>query len=135
RGTHDTSRQYLKQLLMEGINRRNAAMLDGAIQAILPSYSTLTLLALIVVAIQLAINYLVQPIFPGILLSVWGIMIVTLLIYPLVGLALERAPVRAYIAIFLGPYFILWRTWLALVSRFGRKQVTWIRTKHGELDR
>jgi hypothetical protein len=52
----------------------------------------------------------------------------------MVGLALERAPVRAYVAILLGPYFILWRTWLALISRFGGKQVTWIRTEHGELD-
>jgi hypothetical protein len=61
-------------------------------------------------------------------------MVATLLIYPLVGLALERAPFRAYIAILLGPYFILWRTWLALNSRFGGKQVTWIRTEHGQGD-
>ena len=61
-------------------------------------------------------------------------MVVTLLIYPLVGLALERAPVRAYMAILLGPYFILWHTWLALISRFRGKEVTWIRTEHGELD-
>ena len=62
-------------------------------------------------------------------------MVVLLFAYPLFGLALERAPVRAYIAILLGPYFILWRTWLAFISRFRRKQVTWIRTEHGELDR
>jgi hypothetical protein len=61
-------------------------------------------------------------------------MVIVLLIYPLVGLALERAPIRAYIAILLGPYFILWRTWLAFISRFGGKQVTWIRTEHGESD-
>jgi hypothetical protein len=57
----------------------------------------------------------------------------SLLIYPLVGLALEGAPSRAYFAIFMGPYFIIWRTWLAIVSRFGGKQVTWIRTEHGKL--
>jgi hypothetical protein len=61
-------------------------------------------------------------------------MVVTLLIYPMAGLALERAPVRTYIAILLGPYFILWRTRLEFISRFGRKQVAWIRTEHGELD-
>jgi cellulose synthase/poly-beta-1,6-N-acetylglucosamine synthase-like glycosyltransferase len=134
RGTRDTSQHYVKHLLGEGLKRRNLALLDGALQAIFPSYSTLSLLALIVFAIQVAIDYFIEPGFPGLLLGAWAAMVVTLLIYPLIGLALERAPARAYIAILLGPYFILWRTWLALISRFGRKQVTWIRTEHGNSD-
>jgi len=134
RGTHDTSQQYLKHLIVKGLKRRNLAMLDGALQASFPSYSTLSLLVLMVLAIQVAINYFIQPIFFLTLIGAWVAMVVTLLIYPLVGLALERAPVRAYIAILLGPYFMLWRTWLALISRFGGKQVTWIRTEHGKSD-
>ena len=134
RGTHDTSQQYVKHLIVEGMKRRNLAMLDGALQASFPSYSTLSLLVLIILAIQVPIDYFIESIFLWPLMGAWAAMIVTLLIYPLVGLALERAPVRAYIAILLGPYFILWRTWLALISRFGGKQVTWIRTDHGKLD-
>jgi len=134
RGTHDTSQQYVKQLIVEGMKRHNLAMLDGALQASFPSYSTLSLLVLIILAIQVPIDYFSESIFLLPLIGAWAAMVVTLMIYPLVGLALERAPVRAYIAILLGPYFILWRTWLALISRFGRKQVTWIRTEHGELD-
>ena len=134
RGTRDTSQQFVKRLLIEGLKRRNSAMLDGAMQASFPSFSTLSLLSLILLMIQVSINYFIKPMFPWPLLGAWFIVVVTLLIYPLVGLALERAPVRAYIAILLGPYFILWRTWLAFISRFGGKQVTWIRTKHGEMD-
>jgi cellulose synthase/poly-beta-1,6-N-acetylglucosamine synthase-like glycosyltransferase len=134
RGTRDTSQQFVKRLLVEGLKRRNLAMLDGAIQASFPSYSTLSLLSLILLMIQLTINYFIIQIFPWPLIGAWIAMVVTLLIYPMVGLALERAPVRAYIAILLGTYFILWRTWLAFISRFGRKQVTWIRTEHGKLD-
>jgi hypothetical protein len=133
RGTRDTSQQFVKRLLFEGIKRRNLAMLDGAMQASFPSYSTLSVLALIVLTIQVGIDYFMGPIFLPSLISAWAAIVVTLLIYPLVGLAMERAPVRAYIAILSGPYFILWRTWLAFISRFGRKQVTWIRTEHGEL--
>ena len=133
-GTHDTSQQYVKHLILEGIKRRNLAMLDGALQAIFPSYSTLSFLVLIVLASQVSIDYFAGSIFPWPLISAWAAMVVTLLIYPMVGLALERAPLRAYIAMLMGPYFILWRTWLALISRFGGKQVTWIRTEHGELD-
>jgi 1,2-diacylglycerol 3-beta-glucosyltransferase len=134
RGTHDTSQQYVKHLIVEGMKRRNLAMLDGALQASFPSYSTLTLLDLSVLAILVPIDYFMESIFLWPLFGACAAMVVTLLIYPLVGLALERAPVRAYIAILLGPYFILWRTWLALSSRFGGKQVPWIRTEHGELD-
>jgi cellulose synthase/poly-beta-1,6-N-acetylglucosamine synthase-like glycosyltransferase len=134
RGTRDTSQQYVKRLLVEGLKRRDLAMLDGALQASLPSYSTLTLLVLIVLAIQVSIDYFNETIFLWPLMGAWAAMVVTLLIYPLVGLALERAPIRAYIAILIGPFFILWRTWLALISRFGGKQVTWIRTEHGKLD-
>jgi hypothetical protein len=134
RGTHDASQQYAKRLTVEGIRKRNPALLDGALQASFPSYSTLSLLSLIGFVVQVSINYFIEPIFPWPLLGAWTAVIAVLWMYPLVGLALERAPVRAYIAIFLGPYFILWRTWLALISRFGRKQVTWIRTEHGKLD-
>ena len=134
RGTHDVGQQYVKYLIFEGMKRRNLAMLDGALQASLPSYSTLSLIALIVMGIQVPIDYFVESIILWPLNSAWAAMVISLLMYPLLGLALERAPARAYIAILLGPYFILWRTWLALVSRFGRKQVTWIRTEHGELD-
>jgi len=134
RGTRDTSQQFVKRLLVEGIQRRNLAMLDGALQASFPSYSTLSLLSLILLLIQVLINYFIKHIFLWPLIGAWAAMVGTLLIYPLVGLALERAPFRAYIAILSGPYFILWRTWLAFISRFGRKQVTWIRTEHGKLD-
>lgn len=134
RGTSDASRQYVKHLLLEGMKRRNLAMLDGALQASIPSYSTLSLLVLIILAIHVPIDYFIGSIFPWSLIGAWAAIVVTLLIYPLVGLALERAPVRAYIAILLGPYFILWRTWLAVISRFRGKQVTWIRTEHGESD-
>jgi 1,2-diacylglycerol 3-beta-glucosyltransferase len=134
RGTHDTSQQYVKHLIVEGMKRRNLAMLDGALQAIFPSYSTLSVLVLLVFAIQVPIAYLIESGLPRALIGAWAAMVLTLLIYPLVGLALERAPARAYIAILLGPFFILWRTWLALTSRFGGKEVTWIRTEHGKLD-
>lgn len=134
RGTHDTSQQYVKHLIGEGMKRRNLAMLDGALQASFPSYSTLSLLVWIVLAIQIPMDFFIESIFLGPQIGAWAAMVVMLMIYPLVGLAMERAPARAYIAILSGPYFILWRTWLALISRFGRKQVTWIRTEHGEVD-
>ena len=134
RGTHDTSQKYIKHLIVEGMKRRNLAILDAALQASFPSYSTLSFLVLIILVIHVPADYFIKSIFLWPQISAWAAVAVTLLIYPLIGLILERAPVRAYIAILLGPYFILWRTWLALTSRFREKHITWIRTEHSELD-
>lgn len=134
RGTHDSGQNYIKQLFTEGLERSDFAMLDGAIQGSFPSYSTLSLLSLIFLLIQIPINYFIRHSLLASLMIAWAALVAVLLIYPLFGLALERAPFRAYAAIFLGPYFIIWRTWLAFVSRFGRKQVTWVRTEHSKVD-
>lgn len=133
RGTRDASQIFAKSLIVEGIKRRNLLLLDGAIQAIFPSYSTLSFLSLIVLVIHFLINHFINPIFPWPLIGAWVAVVGTLLIYPLAGLALERAPIKAYLAILLGPYFIFWRIWLAFISRYAGKQITWIRTEHGKL--
>lgn len=134
RGAHDSSQHYMKRLFIEGIKRHDWAMLDGAIQSSFPSYSTLSLISLILLMIQTPIFYFIHHSLLSPMIFAWAVMVITLFIYPLIGLALEHAPGRAYVAILSGPFFIIWRTWLAFTSRFGRKQVTWIRTEHGKVD-
>ena len=131
RGTRDASRQYAKRLLREGIRYRNVALLESALQAYLPSYSTLTMISAFVLLVQLLVNWLFSPILPWCLVGAWAALLGVLFVYPFAGLALEHAPPRAYLAILSGPLFILWRTWLALVSRLGRRSATWVRTAHG----
>lgn len=131
RGTHQASQQFARRLLIEGFKRREAALLDGAIQAYFPSYSTLTMIGVVFLLVQLLINWLVAPLFPWILVGAWMAIAGALFAYPLMGLALERAPLRAYLVILSGPFFIVWRTWLALSARFGGRPVIWVRTAHG----
>jgi len=132
RGTRDASQQFARHLLAEGVSRRDAALLDGALQAYLPSYSTLTMTSLLALLIQGLVNWLMGPVFPWTVVGAWIAIAGVLFIYPLFGLALERASLRDYAVILSGSFFILWRTWLALIARFGGKPVTWIRTAHGE---
>jgi len=131
RGTSDASQQLGRRLLIEAIERRSGALLDGALQAYLPSYSTLTLLFVTVFAGQLLVNWVFEPAFSSIVVGAWAAGAASLMVYPLIGLALERAPLKAYLVILTGPVFILWRTWLALWSRAEGRQITWIRTAHG----
>ena len=131
RGTHDASQKLGRRLLAAAVKRRNAAMLDGALQATLPSFSTLTLACGVMVAFQATINAWTRFLFPRGLMGAWVGVLGLLFVYPFVGLALERAPLRAYLAILSGPLFIVWRTWLAVKSRFGGERVVWVRTAHG----
>jgi cellulose synthase/poly-beta-1,6-N-acetylglucosamine synthase-like glycosyltransferase len=132
RGTHDADQSFAQRLLAQGIKRRDMALLDGALQAYLPAYSTLTLIAAVSVLVQALVNWLVGAVFPWALVGAWSAVLVALFVYPLIGLALEKAPFKAYLVILSGPIFIVWRTWLALVARRGHKPVIWIRTAHGE---
>jgi hypothetical protein len=64
------------------------------------------------------------------LIMIWGSLVAILFFYPIFALALEKAPAKAYLVILTGPLFILWRLWLTLVSRFGKRKTTWVRTAH-----
>jgi cellulose synthase/poly-beta-1,6-N-acetylglucosamine synthase-like glycosyltransferase len=130
-GPRDANRQMVRPMWREGIRRRDLKLLDGVAQAIFPSYSTLTFLCAALLVIGFAIDRWVVP-FLTPQLAIAGLVVFGLLfIYPLIGLALERAPARAFLAILAGPFFIFWRTWLALKLRLRRTTVTWVRTPHG----
>jgi 1,2-diacylglycerol 3-beta-glucosyltransferase len=130
RGTRESSQQFARTLLVEGLKRRDMAVLDGALQAYLPSYSTLTMVGVMFLMLQLLINWLVGPIFSWGLIGAWMAIVGALFVYPLIGLAFEKAPLKAYLAILSGMLFIIWRTWLALKVRFGKATALWIRTAH-----
>lgn len=122
-GTFYASRRYAAAMLKQGLRQRNPALLDGAAQAFLPSYSTLTLVSVAL----LIVHWLLSTFLAPILIYGWVVLVLALVIYPLIGLTLERAPLRAFAAIGLGPVFIVWRTWLSIRARFG-KPVEWVRT-------
>jgi cellulose synthase/poly-beta-1,6-N-acetylglucosamine synthase-like glycosyltransferase len=131
RGTHDASKELRNQLLAQAIKLRKGALIDGALQAFYPSYSTLTMLSGVFLLATILANYVYQPMPDGIVWAWFGIL-VFLFFYPLFGLYLERAPFKAYLVMLSGPFYVFWRTWLAWTGRLGKKGITWIRTAHGE---
>jgi hypothetical protein len=126
------SRQLARRLLRAAVQRRDPVLLDGALQAYLPSFSSLTLVCVIALLAQVLLNRLVGAAIPAALIYAWIGVCVALFIYPLFGLALERAPARAYFVILTGPVFIVWRTALAIKARYSRRPAVWVRTAHGD---
>lgn len=127
-GTYHSSRHHLAHLLRQALRRRDLALLDAVAQMIFPSYSTLTVLSVAALLVQLAVNLIRDRLVPPTMLLLWTLVIGALVLYPFLGLMLERAPLRAYVVILTGPVFIVWRTWLAIVSRLSRRPVTWVPT-------
>jgi cellulose synthase/poly-beta-1,6-N-acetylglucosamine synthase-like glycosyltransferase len=130
RGAKDANQQLKNELFTQALKRRDGALFDGWLQAFIPSYSTLTLVSVVLFAAQLLINWFIHPFFGSFLLTVWAVLVALLTFYPFFGLVLERVPLKAYIAVMMGPFFILWRTWLALTVRLRKKPVVWVRTDH-----
>jgi cellulose synthase/poly-beta-1,6-N-acetylglucosamine synthase-like glycosyltransferase len=130
RGVYDANRQFAWKLLVKGLKNRNSAMLDGAFQAYLPSYSALTAITMFFLMLQILGIKMFGLAVSQWLLMVWVVLLAILFFYPIFALALEKAPAKAYLVILTGPLFILWRLWLTLVSRFGKGKTTWVRTAH-----
>lgn len=130
RGVYDANQQFASRLLKEGIRTRDTALLDAALQAYLPSYSFLTVGTLFFFLMNLLGYQWLGLVMPPWFLGTWWTLLGTLFFYPMVGLALEKAPQKAYLVILMSPVFIFWRIWLTMVGRFAKNNVTWIRTAH-----
>lgn len=127
-GTYQSSRSHLGRMVRLALRRPTPALVDAILQAILPAYSTLLLAAAAGLVVQVLVNLIAGPVFAQQVVVAWAAVVGLLLAYPWVGLALERAPWWAYAVSLSGPLFVVWRTALALTSRFGRRAVKWVRT-------
>ncbi len=130
RGVYDVSHESGYKLLLAGIKARNPDLLDSAIQMYMPSYSTLIILGMLCLVGQLSIQFLLDSIFPWYLLCGWIVVSAVLFLYPFWGLALEQAPFKAFLVILSGPFYIVWRTWLAILVRYTDQPIIWKRTSH-----
>jgi 1,2-diacylglycerol 3-beta-glucosyltransferase len=138
-GTYRSSRRHRAELFKLARTRgggrpRPAAVWDALLQALFPAYSTLFLLAGAGVLAQAAVSRLTAG-GSNRMTELWIALAIALLLYPILGLLLARAPGRAYAAVFLGPVFALWRTWLALSARFLHRPTMWVRTPRRGLGR
>ena len=130
RGVNDANQQFAGKLLMKGIRTRDLALLDGALQAYMPPYSILTAYTAFLFLLNLAVNAWLGRQMPLFLIVIWMVFLIVLFLYPFFGLILEKAPLKAYLVILTAPVFMVWRIWLAGVGRFGRSNITWVRTAH-----
>jgi cellulose synthase/poly-beta-1,6-N-acetylglucosamine synthase-like glycosyltransferase len=126
RGFADAGKLYRKHLLRSGLQQLDWSKLDGVLRTFLPSYSTMALISIAMTLLHLifSLNYI------PVLVYAWGSLALLCFIYPLLGLAIIKAPSWSYVAILSGPFFMIWRTWIHIVARIAPHSKTWIRTPH-----
>jgi cellulose synthase/poly-beta-1,6-N-acetylglucosamine synthase-like glycosyltransferase len=127
-GVQSLRRRFVKNLIVSGIRDRNLSAIDQAIELILPPFSILTAVAVVLL--------LLQALFAGnrgsYSLELSAGVTIALLLVPVFGLLLDRAPVSLYPFVFLGPIYTLWRNWIGLVTLLRSENLQWIRTKRTE---
>lgn len=131
-GVYNAGRKSNWRMLTEWFRRRDNALLDGALQTFFPSYSTLTIVSVVLLCMFIFLDHQNPQLIESWMIVSWAILLFVYIIYPFIGLAVERAPMKAYLAILSGPILIILRTWLAFQSRLKKKPTQWIRTPHGQ---
>jgi len=131
-GRADVSHRLAPALLRAGLRDRDLAQLDGFLEQVMPSYSTLLTLwggvMLVGGGLDLLLAGFGMP---------WGWVLglgTAFALYPLLGLLLAGAPRPVYRHLALAPLYALWRTAVRLWVRIGRGPAGWVRTPRKTMD-
>jgi glycosyltransferase involved in cell wall biosynthesis len=124
--------RYAGPLLAAAFRSRSLAPFDGAVELLMPPYSVLVALSAINLVLVAAWRLLLPP--AGGLLGVAASvgLLGAWLLYPVLGLCIDRAPAWAYRALLLGPVYLIWRLWIAVLVRLRGDRISWVRTQRRE---
>lgn len=114
------------QLLLSGIATKRLGLIDRAIELLLPPYSVLTMLTLLLVIIKLLWLLPSIGLFPSFyILMMW-------VIFPFIGLVIDRAPIKTFLVLGYAPIYLAWRLWISFISRIHKQPIIWIKTPRQE---
>jgi cellulose synthase/poly-beta-1,6-N-acetylglucosamine synthase-like glycosyltransferase len=133
-GVGSMRRRLAARLLGGAVRTRSVALLDGLLELVMPSYSTLVAFS----ALNLGLVLLLRWTAPAVRspLGVWVSvgLLAAWVFYPFVGLMVDGAPRWAFKALALGPAYLIWRLWIAVLVRLRGDRITWVRTRRREED-
>ncbi|GIV88773.1 MAG: glycosyl transferase [Chloroflexus sp.] len=128
RGRLEMVRRYVPQLLREGLRRRSFLLIDAAIEQLIPPFSVVTGMSVLVALIAIVLR---EPA----ALALTGFIIGGQVVYVLSGLLLVRAPWSIYRSLLFTPFFLGWKLWLYIRLLLGVKPRDWIRTTRNRAQR
>jgi cellulose synthase/poly-beta-1,6-N-acetylglucosamine synthase-like glycosyltransferase len=129
-GVFEIRREFGSRLFKAALTARNAPALDLAIELLLPSFSTLALLSVVALGLDLLLRWGGLSPFVPLWASTAGV--VLWVAFPFLALLAEGAPPSAYRALIYAPAYLVWRAWVGLMVWLKRGRVEWVRTKRRE---
>ena len=125
-GAFDMQRRYVPGLMKLAL-RGNPDALDKLLELTLPPFSLLALGSVGLLLLQAVLAAAVS--WPQGLLGVTAVLVLLAFLFPFLGLRATCAPGRAYRALLIGPFYVLWRAWIGLWVRLRYGRIGWVRTR------
>jgi cellulose synthase/poly-beta-1,6-N-acetylglucosamine synthase-like glycosyltransferase len=129
-------RAHAWPLLRDGVRRRSAASLDGAVDLLIPPFSLLAAGTLIMTLAAACLSWITHGMLWHILTPLWGAMLASQGVYVLASLILIRAPAIIYRRLLMAPFFVIWKFGvyfrMGLAARRGAP-TAWVRTARHEM--
>jgi cellulose synthase/poly-beta-1,6-N-acetylglucosamine synthase-like glycosyltransferase len=123
RGRLHLLRTYALPLLADAVRRRDAMRLDAVAEGFVPPLAVLMGLSSLSFALTAILRLRAAR-------RLSALVLLGQALYTLVGLRLAGAGVRAYLALFMAPVYIVWKVWIYLIAAIGlRGKHQWVRTE------
>lgn len=131
-GRLQMARRYVPRLLTAAVRaaepRRAFLLLDAAAEHLIPPFSILAALSLLLAPLAWFLPRRRRPFLRALLRALSLFNLLGQAVYVLAGLRLVRAPAAVYRALLYAPFFLLWKVWLYVRVWLGERQAVWTRT-------
>ena len=129
RGVVEIQQRLAGRLVDGAIRRKSLVVLDAALELLIPSYSFLAIVSVINLGLTAALNTLMPSATGPLGLLGSALLFTAWVLYPVLGLLIDRAPAAAFRALLFGPAYLIWRLWISVLVRLRGDRVVWARTK------
>jgi len=124
-GKFQVRNKYITKLLREGIRQKKAIFFDCAMELLIPPYSLF--------CASVLISFICMTIFFtdsfGSLFFLWLCVLISLVLYSLLGLTLAKASIKVYRNLIYVPFFLAWRIITVIKGYFFGAKKEWIKTQ------
>jgi hypothetical protein len=126
KGRVETLQRYWRALLTAGLREPNLRKLDVLVELARPSHANL-LFSTVLYTFACGGLWLA-----GVAAQAWLVVGIVLLaaqaLYFLLGFALERPPLKTWLALAMVPWYLLWKCTISLKGLFSLSDRTWVKT-------
>jgi hypothetical protein len=133
KGQLETVANYWRPLLRQGLTELNPVKLDALFEVARPSHATLIFWT-VAYAAACGAAWLIGVPGSTTLVAAAGALIAAQVAYFVIGLAVERPPLRTWLAFLMVPWYLAWKAAISFRGLFNLRDKKWVKTARHSLD-